>query len=181
MAPPSCDPPGAQADATGALEAVKAAVGALPQDRVAPRFLLAAASDITPSDVDLAFASEAIILGFNQEPGEAVLAAAKQFGARRRPVSGAGPVRARGCSRPPLPDSDCEVLVCQRLLLRARGHQTPSLCATPLARQPVGCWSSSAVIFYRSTKQLAPSKVTVCATWHVWAGALEWQACNTGA
>ena len=63
---------------------MKAAVGSLPQDRVAPRFLLAAASDITTSDVDLAFASEAIILGFNQEPGEPVLAAAKRLGARAR-------------------------------------------------------------------------------------------------
>jgi translation initiation factor IF-2 len=71
-----------QADATGALEAVKAAVGALPTDRVAPRFLLAAASEISASDVDLAFASEAIILGFNVEPNEAAQAAAKQFGAR---------------------------------------------------------------------------------------------------
>ena len=69
-----------QADATGALEAVKAAIGALPQDRVQPRFLLAAASDITRSDVDLAFASDGIILGFNIEPSEAVLAAAKQYG-----------------------------------------------------------------------------------------------------
>ena len=69
-----------QADATGALEAIKAAVGALPQDRVATRFLLAAASDITTSDVDLAFASGGIILGFNSEPSEAVLSAAKQLG-----------------------------------------------------------------------------------------------------
>ena len=74
-----------QADATGALEAVKAAVGALPQDRVAPRFLLAAASDISASDVDLAFASEAVILGFNVEPNEAAQAAAKQFGAVSSP------------------------------------------------------------------------------------------------
>lgn len=50
------------------------------QDRVALRFLLAAASDITASDVDLAFASEGIILGFNQEPSEAVQANAKQLG-----------------------------------------------------------------------------------------------------
>lgn len=69
-----------QADATGALEAVKAAVGVLPQDRVQPRFLLAAAADITTSDVDLAFASGALILGFNIEPSEAVQAAAKQYG-----------------------------------------------------------------------------------------------------
>lgn len=70
-----------QADASGALEAVKSAVSALPQDRVALRFLLAAASDITASDVDLAFASEGIILGFNQEPSDAVQAHAKQLGA----------------------------------------------------------------------------------------------------
>lgn len=69
-----------QADATGALEAVKAAVGVLPQDRVSPRFLLAAASDISASDVDLAFASGALILGFNIEPSESVQAAAKQYG-----------------------------------------------------------------------------------------------------
>ena len=45
-----------------------------------PRFLLAAASDITRSDVDLAFASDGIILGFNIEPSEAALAHAKQYG-----------------------------------------------------------------------------------------------------
>ena len=56
-------------------------MSALPQDRVALRFLLAAASDITASDVDLAFASEGIILGFNQEPSDAVQAHAKQLGA----------------------------------------------------------------------------------------------------
>ena len=75
-----------QADATGALEAVKAAIGALPRDRVQPRFLLAAASDITRSDVDLAFASDGIILGFNIEPSEAVLAAAKQYGEPRASI-----------------------------------------------------------------------------------------------
>ncbi|BDA49072.1 Translation initiation factor IF-2 [Coccomyxa sp. Obi] len=73
-----------KADATGALEAVKAAVGVLPQDRVQPRFLLAAAADITTSDVDLAFASGALILGFNIEPSEAVQAAAKQYGVEMR-------------------------------------------------------------------------------------------------
>ena len=75
-----------QADATGALEAVKAAIGSLPQDRVLPRFLLTAASDITKSDVDLAFASGGIILGFNIEPSEAVLAAAKQYGGAHPPI-----------------------------------------------------------------------------------------------
>lgn len=77
---------GSQADATGALEAVKAALGVLPQDRVAPRFLLTAAADITTSDVDLAFASGALILGFNVEPSEAVQAAAKQYGTHASPL-----------------------------------------------------------------------------------------------
>lgn len=79
---------GLQADATGALEAVKAAINALPQDRVQPRFLLAAASDITKSDVDLAFASDGIILGFNIEPSEAALAHAKQYGEPSAPAKG---------------------------------------------------------------------------------------------
>ena len=73
--------------------------GTAAQDRVALRFLLAAASDITASDVDLAFASEGIILGFNQEPNEAVQAAAKQLGARRTWAACLGPSAAPGCAR----------------------------------------------------------------------------------
>ena len=69
-----------KADASGAAEAVKAAAGALPQDRVSVRFLLAAANEITLSDVDLAYASEALVVGFNVTPSEAVSAAAKQAG-----------------------------------------------------------------------------------------------------
>ncbi len=67
-----------QADASGTVEAVKAALGALPQDSVLLRFLLAAPNQITTSDVDLAAASEAVILGFNVEPSEEVAAAAKE-------------------------------------------------------------------------------------------------------
>ena len=65
------------------MEAVKAALASLPQDSVVLRYLLAAANDITSSDVDLAAASGAIVLGFNVEPAEAVLADAKNRGARR--------------------------------------------------------------------------------------------------
>lgn len=70
-----------QADASGSMEAVKAALGALPQGSVVLRYLLAAPNDITISDVDLAAASKGLVLGFNVEPSEAVLAAAKHQGA----------------------------------------------------------------------------------------------------
>lgn len=42
----------------------------LPQDNVTLKFLLQATGDVSSSDVDLAIASEAIILGFNvKAPG----------------------------------------------------------------------------------------------------------------
>lgn len=63
------------------MEAVKAALGALPQGSVVLRYLLAAPNDITISDVDLAAASKGLVLGFNVDPSEAVLAAAKHQGA----------------------------------------------------------------------------------------------------
>ena len=71
----------AQTDASGTLEAVKAALSTLPQDSVMLRFLLATPNQITISDVDLAMASEAMVLGFNTEPSEEVQAAAKEKGA----------------------------------------------------------------------------------------------------
>jgi Translation-initiation factor 2 len=70
-----------QADASGTVEAVKSALGALPQDSVLLRFLLAAPNNITTSDIDLAAASEALVVGFNTEPSEEVTAAAKERGA----------------------------------------------------------------------------------------------------
>ena len=69
------------------MEAVKAALASLPQDSVVLRYLLAAANDITGSDVDLASASGAIVLGFNVEPAEAVIADAKNRGESARPGS----------------------------------------------------------------------------------------------
>jgi len=67
-------------DASGTLEAVKAALSTLPQDSVLLRFLLNTASQITVSDVDLALASQAIILGFNTELTDEVQAAAREKG-----------------------------------------------------------------------------------------------------
>lgn len=69
-----------QTDASGTLEAVKAALSGLPQGSVVLRYLLAVPNDITESDVDLAAASKGLILAFNVEPSEAVLAAAKHQG-----------------------------------------------------------------------------------------------------
>lgn len=73
-----CSP--VQADASGTLEAVKGALAALPQEAVALRFLLASANDMTESDIDLADVSDAMIIGFNMEPSESVIAAAKSRG-----------------------------------------------------------------------------------------------------
>ena len=52
-------------DVSGSCEAVQAALSALPQDRVQLRFLMASAGEVSESDVDLASASEGIILAFN--------------------------------------------------------------------------------------------------------------------
>jgi hypothetical protein len=50
------------------------------QDVVMLRYLLTAAGDISMSDIDLAAASGGMVLGFNLEPDEAVLAHAKRLG-----------------------------------------------------------------------------------------------------
>ncbi|GMH05553.1 hypothetical protein Nepgr_007393 [Nepenthes gracilis] len=52
-------------DVQGSIEAIRQALQALPQDNVNLKFLLQAAGDVRTSDVDLAVASKAIILGFN--------------------------------------------------------------------------------------------------------------------
>ena len=65
-------------DVSGSVEAVKAALSALPQDRVILRFLHAAAGEVTESDVDLAAASEGIILAFNTVVSDKVNDRAKQ-------------------------------------------------------------------------------------------------------
>lgn len=54
-----------KADVQGSLEAILGALGQLPQDEVQVRVLFAAPGEITETDVDLATASEAVIVGFN--------------------------------------------------------------------------------------------------------------------
>lgn len=44
-----------KADASGTVEAIRAALGQLPQERVGLRYLLASPGDLTESDIDLAF------------------------------------------------------------------------------------------------------------------------------
>lgn len=57
-------------DVQGSIEAVRQALEVLPQDNVSLKFLLQATGDVSSSDVDLAVASKAIILGFNvRAPG----------------------------------------------------------------------------------------------------------------
>ncbi|XP_059661322.1 translation initiation factor IF-2, chloroplastic-like [Cornus florida] len=57
-------------DLQGSIEAVRQALQVLPQDNVTLKFLLQATGDISTSDVDLAVASKAVILGFNiKAPG----------------------------------------------------------------------------------------------------------------
>jgi hypothetical protein len=68
-------------DTSGVVEAIRGALSALPQDVVVLRYLLAAAGDVTLSDVDLAAASGGMVVGFNLTPDEAVLAHAKRLGA----------------------------------------------------------------------------------------------------
>jgi len=71
-------------DASGSVEAVKAALDALPQDSVALRYLFAAPGEIAQSDVDLATASEGIILGFNVQPSDDIQSYAKDQGVEIR-------------------------------------------------------------------------------------------------
>ncbi|XP_022717523.1 translation initiation factor IF-2, chloroplastic isoform X2 [Durio zibethinus] len=57
-------------DLQGSIEAVRQALQVLPQVNVTLKFLLEATGDVSTSDVDLAVASKAIILGFNvKTPG----------------------------------------------------------------------------------------------------------------
>lgn len=69
-----------KADASGSVEAVKSALGALPQDSVMLRYLMAAPGEVTISDIDLAVASGGMVLGFGVQPSEVVAAAAKRSG-----------------------------------------------------------------------------------------------------
>ncbi|NES69388.1 MAG: translation initiation factor IF-2, partial [Okeania sp. SIO2D1] len=54
-----------KADVQGSLEAIVAALRQLPQKEVQLRLLFSGAGEVTETDIDLAAASEAVIIGFN--------------------------------------------------------------------------------------------------------------------
>ena len=68
----------------GSVEAIKEALRGLPQDTVALRYLLAGPGDISSSDVDLAVASQAVVLGFNVNCSSAVESLAEDKGVELR-------------------------------------------------------------------------------------------------
>ncbi|KAF5189916.1 Translation initiation factor if-2 protein [Thalictrum thalictroides] len=71
-------------DLQGSIEAIRQALHVLPQDNVTLKFLLQATGDVSTSDVDLAVASQAIIVGFNVKAPGAVKTYADQKGVEIR-------------------------------------------------------------------------------------------------
>ncbi|MCM1982715.1 translation initiation factor IF-2 [Lyngbya confervoides] len=67
-------------DVQGSVEAILSALGQLPQREVQLRTLLAAPGEITETDVDLASASNAVILGFNTSLASGARQAADEAG-----------------------------------------------------------------------------------------------------
>ncbi|XWS10715.1 hypothetical protein CRYUN_Cryun38cG0021500 [Craigia yunnanensis] len=71
-------------DLQGSIEAVRQALQVLPQVNVTLKFLLEATGDVSTSDVDLAVASKAIILGFNVKTSGSVKSYAENKGVEIR-------------------------------------------------------------------------------------------------
>jgi translation initiation factor IF-2 len=69
-----------KADVQGSVEAILGALRQLPQNEVQIRVLLTAAGEITETDVDLAAASGAVIIGFNTTLAHGARQAADQEG-----------------------------------------------------------------------------------------------------
>jgi translation initiation factor IF-2 len=67
-----------KADVQGSVEAILASLGQLPQHEVQVRVLLSAPGEITETDVDLAAASNAVIIGFNTSLASGARQAADQ-------------------------------------------------------------------------------------------------------
>ncbi|GAQ80685.1 Translation initiation factor 2 [Klebsormidium nitens] len=67
-------------DVAGSAEAIRSALEALPQDTIGLRFLLSMTGDVSISDIDLAQASEAVVLGFNVQVPPAAEAHSKETG-----------------------------------------------------------------------------------------------------
>jgi len=73
-----------KADVQGSVEAIKSALSQLGNEKVSVRFIHAAVGNITETDVALAAASDAIILGFNASADSKAKAAASQEGVEVR-------------------------------------------------------------------------------------------------
>jgi translation initiation factor IF-2 len=69
-----------KADVQGSLEAIVGALKQLPQNEVQIRMLLAAPGEITETDIDLAAASNAVIIGFNTTLASGARVAADEAG-----------------------------------------------------------------------------------------------------
>lgn len=69
-----------KADVQGSVEAILGALEQLPQQEVQLRVLLSAAGEITENDVDLAAASDAVIIGFNTSMASGARQAADELG-----------------------------------------------------------------------------------------------------
>jgi translation initiation factor IF-2 len=69
-----------KADVQGSVEAILGSLGQLPQNEVQVRVLLSAAGEITETDVDLAAASGAVIIGFNTTLASGARLAADEAG-----------------------------------------------------------------------------------------------------
>jgi translation initiation factor IF-2 len=76
-----------KADVSGSLEALQDEIAKLPQDEIAVNVIRAAAGGINESDVMLAAASDAIIIGFNVRPLADARRAAEQEGVEIRTYS----------------------------------------------------------------------------------------------
>ncbi len=69
-----------KADVQGSVEAILGSLGQLPQNEVQVRVLLSAPGEITETDVDLAAASSAVIVGFNTTLATGARQAADRLG-----------------------------------------------------------------------------------------------------
>ncbi|NMG07357.1 translation initiation factor IF-2 [Brasilonema sp. UFV-L1] len=69
-----------KADVQGSLEAIVGSLRQIPQNEVQIRLLLSAAGEITQTDIDLAAASGAVIVGFNTTYASGARAAADEAG-----------------------------------------------------------------------------------------------------
>ncbi|MCG9892688.1 MAG: translation initiation factor IF-2 [Thermosynechococcaceae cyanobacterium MS004] len=69
-----------KADVQGSLEAILASLGQLPQGEVQVRVLFSAPGEVTETDVDLAAASNAVIIGFNTSLASGARQAADRAG-----------------------------------------------------------------------------------------------------